>query len=193
MGENNTSKFALGAISLILVIVVGVVIALNLNSDSEDNENTADTTTESTSNSTDNPNTATSDNNDPMMGSEDESNNNSDSDSNMDSNENDADASQAGVYTDYTGPEQLTSNDNVLFFKASWCSTCAALEEDIESNSENIPSDLSIFTVDYDEETDLRKEYGVTVQHTLVQVDENGEQVQKWVGSPSLDDIVSKV
>lgn len=85
------------------------------------------------------------------------------------------------------------SGDVVLFFKAPWCPTCRALDADITKNLSVIPSSLLILTVDYDTATDLRKKYGVTTQHTLVQVDANGAQIKKWQGSLTLNDVVAQV
>ena len=81
----------------------------------------------------------------------------------------------------------------VLFFKASWCSTCRALEKDIKNNAADIPEDVTILTLDYDTETELKQQYGVTVQHTLVQVDADGELIQKWTGGNQLSTLLAQV
>jgi len=87
----------------------------------------------------------------------------------------------------------LTSNKNVIFFAASWCSTCRSLDKAINSELSKIPVDLTIFKADYDKETSLKQKYGVTFQHTLVQVDKEGNIIKKWSGSGDLSDIVSKL
>ena len=95
--------------------------------------------------------------------------------------------SDAATYVDYT-PELVTNahaegKRPVIFFHAAWCPTCKALEDELTSGGlEELPSDLVILKTDYDTELDLRKKYGVTIQHTLVQVDEQGNEVAKWVG-----------
>ena len=38
-----------------------------------------------------------------------------------------------------------------------------------------------LIKVDYDTEKDLKKQYGVTIQHTLVQTDSDGNKIAKWV------------
>lgn len=81
----------------------------------------------------------------------------------------------------------------VLFFRASWCPTCRALDRDIENNRNNIPKDLLILDVDYDQYKDLKKKYGVTYQHTLVKVDANGNMIKKWSGSPTLADLIEQI
>lgn len=81
----------------------------------------------------------------------------------------------------------------VLFFRASWCPTCRALDKDIETNRVNIPNDLLILDVDYDNSKDLKKKYGVTYQHTLVEVDKNGNLIKKWSGSSTLKELISNL
>ena len=85
------------------------------------------------------------------------------------------------------------TGDVVLFFHASWCPTCRALDANIKANSSSIPEDLTILDVDYDTYSDLKKKYGVRYQHTLVQVDSKGNLIKKWSGSPTLSSIVEQV
>lgn len=99
---------------------------------------------------------------------------------------------EPGKYITYTN-DALTPEDNVIFFHASWCPTCRALESAIEANSDDIPSNLTIFKADYDSELELRRKYGVTIQHTLVLVDEDGEMIKKWSGSPDIDAILEEI
>lgn len=103
---------------------------------------------------------------------------------------------QKGAYVDYNASQiaaAAASGDAVLFFHAPWCPTCAALNADIESNASEIPDGLTIFKTDFDSELELRKQYGVTYQHTLVQVDASGNMITKWSGGNTLDSVVSKV
>lgn len=100
-----------------------------------------------------------------------------------------------GSYEAYA-PEKIARaemGDVVLFFHASWCPSCRGLNADIEKNLDAIPSGVSILKVDYDKETELKKKYGVTYQHTLVQVDKDGNLIKKWSGTPSLSDLVSEI
>jgi thiol-disulfide isomerase/thioredoxin len=98
-----------------------------------------------------------------------------------------------GLYTDYSADLLSTDKTNILFFKADWCTTCNSLERNINSNLEQIPGDVQILVVDYDSETSLKDRYSVRTQHTLVEVDADGNEIQKWVGSPTLDSILSEV
>jgi thiol-disulfide isomerase/thioredoxin len=105
-----------------------------------------------------------------------------------------ADQNISGSVVQYTETDIATLSGNiVLNFSASWCPSCRALKSNIEENMNNIPSDLTIVYVDYDNSTDLKRKYGVTRQHTLVQVDSQGGLVDKWSGGTTLDSIVSRV
>ncbi|MEK7569398.1 MAG: thioredoxin family protein [Patescibacteria group bacterium] len=102
---------------------------------------------------------------------------------------------EPGSYEPYS-PEKLAraeSGDVVLFFRASWCPTCRALDANIRTNSGSIPGAVTVLDVDYDNSTELKQKYGVTYQHTLVQVDASGNLIAKWQGSPTLSDLVSKI
>lgn len=104
-------------------------------------------------------------------------------------------SSSTGSYEIYA-PEKLAkaeAGDVVLFFRASWCPSCRALDSDIKANASKIPGTLTILDVDYDKYTALKQKYGVTYQHTMVQVDKDGNQIAKWSGSSTLVDLVSKV
>lgn len=81
----------------------------------------------------------------------------------------------------------------VLGFFADWCPSCRALKGDLEASSADIPGNLTILDVDYDNSTELKKKYGVTTQHTLVEVDANGNLVQKWSGGNTLESVLKKV
>lgn len=100
-----------------------------------------------------------------------------------------------GSYEAYSADKIARAADGtlVLFFHAAWCPSCRALNSNIESNRSQIPTGVSILKTDYDSETDLRKKYGVTTQHTLVQVDKDGNLIKKWSGGSTLDSIISQI
>jgi thioredoxin 1 len=102
---------------------------------------------------------------------------------------------KAGAYAPYDASKLAMANsgDVVLFFKASWCPSCRTLDNNIKANLEAIPAGLTILEVDYDSATTLKQKYGVTTQHTLVQVDASGNLIEKWSGSPTLAAVVAKV
>lgn len=81
----------------------------------------------------------------------------------------------------------------VLDFRADWCPTCLAFEDNLRENFEELPEDVTILTLDYDTEIDLRRKYGVTMQHTFVQVDSNGEEIKRWNTSLNVESFVSEL
>ena len=79
----------------------------------------------------------------------------------------------------------------MLFFHATWCPNCKAADVDIVKKLSDIPADVVIFKTDYDKEVALKKQYGITAQHTFVLVDDSGKAVKKWAGG-KLSTIISK-
>lgn len=87
---------------------------------------------------------------------------------------------RAGSYLNYSEKELAAAQGTkVLFFHAPWCPQCRALETSIKAGS--IPAGVTIFKVDYDSNQELRQRYGVTIQTTLVRIDEDGNLVKKYV------------
>lgn len=84
--------------------------------------------------------------------------------------------------------EGSASNRRVLFFYASWCPSCKPSDADLKANSSKIPQDVTVIRVNYNdpetdqEEKNLAKKYGITYQHTFVQIDGQGKEVTKWNG-----------
>ncbi len=102
---------------------------------------------------------------------------------------------KAGVYAPYEASKLAMANsgDVVLFFKASWCPSCRALDGNIKANLGAIPAGLTILEVDYDNSAAMKQQYGVTSQHTLVQVDASGKLIKKWSGGSTLASVVAQV
>ncbi|MRG60744.1 thioredoxin [Agromyces sp. CFH 90414] len=98
----------------------------------------------------------------------------------------------AGAYVEYTdGAIESTAGSKVLFFHASWCPQCRALDEQLQA--EGAPDGLTVFKVDYDSRTDLRQKYGVTLQTTVVFVDDAGEAISSSVlyDDPSIESLLA--
>lgn len=70
----------------------------------------------------------------------------------------------------------------ILFFWAPWCGTCSFLDDELRKRSSELPKDLTILRTNYDVETELKNKYAITSQHTLVQVDKDGNEIKKWIG-----------
>ncbi len=98
---------------------------------------------------------------------------------------NSQDEASRGSYVDYSEEALAQAAETgraVLFFKASWCSTCSVLDEELLNEIGELPPDVTVLKINYDKAKELKKKYNVTIQHTLVQVDEDGEELKKWVG-----------
>jgi thiol-disulfide isomerase/thioredoxin len=97
-----------------------------------------------------------------------------------------------GEYKPYS--EDLVRNASpdqniILFFNASWCPTCRVAVRNIEANLDQIDPNVLILSVDYDDNTSLRRQYGVTYQHTFVQVNSNGDFIKRDQGFNTVDQI----
>lgn len=98
-----------------------------------------------------------------------------------------------GVYVDYD-PSKLanaTEGPVVLFFHAPWCPTCKKANTNFMEGS--IPDGLTLLKTDYDSSTAMKQKYGVTYQHTFVQVDKDGNLIKKWSGSSTYDALTSQL
>lgn len=89
-------------------------------------------------------------------------------------------AASKGLYVAYS-EEAFSASRGIrfLFFHAPWCPQCRSLDESIKASE--LPDDLTIFKVDYDSNQALRAKYGVTLQTTVVKVDENGSKINSYV------------
>lgn len=63
------------------------------------------------------------------------------------------------------------------------------IEEDIKS--QGVPDGVTILKVDYDTNQPLRQKYGVTLQTTFVEVDADGNELEKFVAynEPTFDSV----
>lgn len=84
--------------------------------------------------------------------------------------------------------QAASGNRRVLFFYANWCPTCRPADTAFRENRSQIPEDVVLFRVNYNDtdtdqaEKDLAAKHGITYQHTYVQVDVNGNAVTTWNG-----------
>ena len=102
-----------------------------------------------------------------------------------------------GEYVDYSDSlvDQMLADGKrvVLFFYAAWCPTCRLADRRIREATHRIPSDVVIVRVDYDREKDLKKTYGISYQHTFVQLAEGRSPVTKFQGSSTLPAILANI
>ncbi len=97
-------------------------------------------------------------------------------------------------YMDYS-PELVASalqsgQKVILFFAASWCPSCKALNSSITSSISSIPADSLILRVDYDNSTALKQKYGVLTQHTTVVLNSDGTLASKKIGARTVAEVL---
>lgn len=81
-------------------------------------------------------------------------------------------------------------SDVVLYFHADWCHECQ--DTDASLAADGVPAGLTLVQIDYDERTDLRQQYGVTVQHSFVLVDDAGERQDIWTDTSTGAEIAAR-
>jgi len=79
----------------------------------------------------------------------------------------------------------------VLFFHASWCPTCKSAMRQLDARLHEL-GNITVVVVDYDSNAKLRRQYGVTYQHTYVQIDSEGGKIALWNGG-DVDGILKNV
>jgi len=103
---------------------------------------------------------------------------------------------RAGMYKDYspTALAEATKNGGkaVLFFWAAWCPNCKTANAELLANINKIPNNVTVLKTNYDNEKSLKTKYGVTYQHTFVQVDAQGNQITKWNGG-GISDLLANI
>ena len=77
---------------------------------------------------------------------------------------------------EYSAEEKasLAGQKHLLFFYADWCPTCLRWKKSIEENLSELPATTRILIADYDEETELKKEFKITTQSMAVFINEDG-------------------
>ena len=100
-------------------------------------------------------------------------------------------------YLDYSNQSFITSQKNVrtlLFFAATtWCSNCIELAKGIKAHISELPKDITILKVDYDNDKETKATYAVTQQTTLVLLDKNGRETKRWIGTASFNDLIQNI
>lgn len=100
----------------------------------------------------------------------------------------------SGKYIEYDSDlVNKTTGRRVLFFHAPWCSQCRELDSSLKNGQ--IPDGVTIFKTDYDSNQKLRQRYGVTLQTTLVLLDDKGDLLKKYVSyeEPNLQAVIKNL
>ena len=78
----------------------------------------------------------------------------------------------------------------VLYFAASWCPDCQATYQDLVTNSKMFPMDFHLVVINYDTAKELKMKYGITQQHSFVEIDASGKALKSWVGTKTVAEII---
>ena len=78
-----------------------------------------------------------------------------------------------------------------LFFYAPWCGQCRDIDAGILA--QGVPDNVTIFKADFDSEQALEQQYGVTMRTTFVEVDAEGNELQRFVAydTPTFDAVIA--
>jgi len=92
---------------------------------------------------------------------------------------------RAGTYEQYDPAKLALAQDGkvVLFFNSKYSKTSKQLDAAFKDKSTKFPSNITILSIDYDKNYALRQQYGVPFEGTFVQVDANGNMINRWSGS----------
>lgn len=192
------NQIILGSSILIIIIAIGIgVFATNNSSKSDKSENYGSTKTTEISVSLNNSSSLSSN---PNSNSTSSTQINSSSSSVVTSDKASSNVATSKVtvesgYTTYNSNKLVNAQYGkvILFFHATWCPSCKGLDTDIKNNVGNIPNDTLILKVDYDSNPDLKSKYKVTSQHTLVQVNQNGDLLKTSPGLYQLNTLDSVI
>ena len=70
----------------------------------------------------------------------------------------------------------------IVYFHAEWCPVCQSAMLNYRARWDEVQPGITLILADYDKETDLKAEFGVTYQNTYVQVGIDGKALQIWNG-----------
>lgn len=85
--------------------------------------------------------------------------------------------------------EMMVGKKYIIFFYADWCGTCRKWQKNVLANLDELPSDTRILKANYDSNTELKKEFKITMQSTAAFVNEDGTFEIK--ADPSLEELTS--
>ena len=183
---NQSGKSALVIVVVLLVVAIIVSIVLNvMGSDSETTESTTTSEAITTPESTEEASTA---GNDAVASGSEETTAAPEADANQT-------VATLNRYVDWsqTAFDAASEQHRWLFFYADWCPKCRSLDTDITTQRSSIPDDVVIFKVDYDNADALKRQYGVTLQTTVVAVDHNGEATNRYIGTTTTETLANLI
>lgn len=101
-------------------------------------------------------------------------------------------SSQGGFIPAYTSNVIGNGQISLLYFHASWCPVCYQINKKLETWYRDGVGVVPIYRVNFDTETALRAAYDVTIQHTLVMINGQGEMID-YIYYPTDDEILELI
>ena len=96
------------------------------------------------------------------------------------------------MFSDLEAAQMLAARGpTVLFFAADWCPTCRAARKELDAEAARL-GEVTVVVVDYDRSASLKRRYGVSYQHTYVQIDADGDKLALWSGG-GIDGVLRNV
>jgi len=104
-----------------------------------------------------------------------------------------APAAASGQYTAYADGVIGNGEKSVLFFHAKWCPACKKNEALLNKFYGAGEYPISVYKIDYDSASELKKQFGVVSQDTFVVIDGNGNQLssQTFPSETKLESLIS--
>jgi thiol-disulfide isomerase/thioredoxin len=91
----------------------------------------------------------------------------------------DTELASEGSYTAFKDGVIGNGETSVLFFHATWCPACKKNNGLLESWYGAEQFMRSVYKIDFDTATELRKQYGVNGQDTFVLIDGSGKEIER--------------
>lgn len=79
----------------------------------------------------------------------------------------------------------------ILEFYANWCSTCKSFDKSLEDY--DLPEDILILKVDFDNSEELRKKYSVLTQSTFVEINNNWDILNRFIAISNINDLIERL
>lgn len=86
----------------------------------------------------------------------------------------------------------IGKNKFALFYFAEWSKTCQDIQTEITDALDQLPAETVIAKVDFDKELNLKAQYGVTLESTVLVFDKDGT-LQETLVSPNLEQILTSL
>ncbi len=102
---------------------------------------------------------------------------------------------KTATYTGYVDGVIGNGQESVIFFHADWCPTCVSEDAKLVEKAANNGLNRNVYKVDYDSNTELRQQLGVTSQSTFVLINDAGEVVESvtFPSAEQLEEMVNPV